>query len=126
MKALFERWTGVFILLMTIGTVFAQAVTEEYDPLKNFISAKYEAGPALVYDCLDKHWVCTGPNEHSVCSERRLENIQEGRIELNCMPDQIFPTIKECFEYIPRLIARGNVPRGCLHPAHRRRFIGFR
>src|SRR3546814_12899763 len=64
------------------------------------------------YDCLDKHWVCTEPNEHSVCSERRLENIQEGRIELNCMPEQIFPTIKECFEYIPRLIARGNVPRG--------------
>lgn len=126
MKALFERWVLLFILLTTSGQVLAEPGNEEFDPLKDFLSIKYEAGPALVYDCLDKHWVCTGKSEHKDCTGRRLKNIEEGRIELNCMADKVFESKYDCVNFLERIIHRGNVPRGCLHPEHRKRFIGFR
>lgn len=126
MKALFERCALLIILLVASANSFPQENTDQFDPLKGFISLKYEAGPALVYDCFDMHWVCTGKFEHGICQERRVGNIERGKIELSCMADKVFETINECNRYLKQIIVRGNVPRGCLHPEHKKRFIGFR
>lgn len=108
------------------GPADGALATDEFDANNDFISVKYNAGPALVYDCLDRHWVCTGATEHQACQEKKAANIDIGRHELDCVPAKVFETKRDCYVLARQLVVRGNVPSACLNPKERKRFIGFR
>lgn len=130
MKSLFERTLLLVCLLLLSGLALAQdpavdPTTEQFDPFKDFISPKYNAGAALMYDCEDGHWVCVGVEEHAQCQVQREQAIKDKRIQLPCMPSEVYTYKRECFQKARTLIPTGRVPSACLHPAERRRLIGF-
>ena len=129
MKSLFERSLLVIVaccLSFSMSAWAQDVINEGFDPTKDFISDKYMAGTSLIYDCLDRHWVCTGESEYQACVKERAINISIKRTELPCVASEVFASKRECFARAKTLVARGNIPKTCLHPLERQRFIGFR
>ena len=128
MRLLFERLLLLLALSCPHGA-WAQAQTnpvEGFDPKRDYLSNKYVAGTGLIYDCEDKHWVCVEQSIFETCKADNAKDIEAGRTELSCVATQLYGTKKECFARHREVIVRGDVPRTCLLPKERRRFIGFR
>ncbi len=125
MRRLFVTFLFVTATGMGAGPVLAQS-GEEYDPRRDELSAKYTAGPALIYDCRAGHWACVAPFNHRDCGWERGRDLERGRIQLGCLPGPTYETRAACLKGLPEIVGRGlEAPRGCLHPAHRSRLIGF-
>lgn len=127
MRLLFESF---LLLALSFPTaLYAQSQTnpvEGFDPQRDYISSKYVAGPRLIYDCADKHWACVEETSYQNCQESHDKDTTIGRTELSCFPSLVFATKRECYARIRQLVVRGDVPRLCLLPRERQRFIGFR
>ncbi len=70
-----------------------------YDPVVDIISDNYESGPYLIYDCLEKHWVCVLENYFTRCEEQRGKDLSysEGPAH-SCAPIGKFPNKISCFQ----------------------------
>jgi hypothetical protein len=70
----------------------------DYDPLVDDISEKYQAGAYLIYDCQEKHWVCVLQDDFKTCEEKRAkDNLSESYLH-TCAPIGEFPNKKSCFQ----------------------------
>lgn len=78
------------------------------------LSLKYQRGKYLVYDCIDKHWVCTGEPEFDNCIDGREIAISENYERLPCVPIMQFDEVKACQKVQTRLTDRAFTMRDCL------------
>ncbi len=114
------------ILLLTLPVSWAVAEEAmEFDFNKDSLSDKWYAGPNLIYDCEDKHWVCVTKVDLVKCTELRRLALKSGKRELDCVPGDVFERREECLDRQKHLISGAKYPRVCLHPSERSRLIGF-
>lgn len=69
-----------------------------FDPKVDIIADNYEAGPFLIYDCQEKHWVCVTAPYFKECEERRLKDGVRSGTYHSCAAVGEFPTKKSCFQ----------------------------
>ncbi|OUR96992.1 hypothetical protein A9Q84_11695 [Halobacteriovorax marinus] len=70
------------------------------------LSNKYYRGRYLVYDCIDRHYVCVNLPSFYNCRETRVKEIENKEVLLSCAPLKLFKTQKECFDANYKLIHR--------------------
>ncbi|WP_127717282.1 hypothetical protein [Halobacteriovorax sp. HLS] len=70
------------------------------------ISDKYYRGRYLIYDCVNRHYVCINLPSFYNCQEERLKEIEAKSVLLSCAPLKQFKTQKECFDVNYSLIHR--------------------
>lgn len=104
---------AVFLLLCSSHISLGQEDITTSDP---YLSFKYVRGPHLVYDCKDKHWVCTGASEFNNCKKSRDFEIIERKDELSCIPSKVFSSEKDCVDSQKRIINASLMTRLCDHP----------
>lgn len=107
---------------------FADSVRKNlngFDPATDIISEKYEAGPYLMYDCVDKHWVCVMDSFYKECSVKRSKEVIDKKPDLSCAPIGRFPGKKACFQRQLYLTTHNHGSRFCLHEDVQRLQIKF-
>lgn len=70
----------------------------DIDQQKSRISLKYTKGSYLMYDCYDKHWVCTDEVEVKNCRLKREEGIMNYNVNLPCVVFENYSTNSSCIE----------------------------
>ena len=96
-----------------------------FDPVSDNFSDKYEGGAFLIYDCVDKHWVCVLESYYSECQELRDKDIQSKKITLGCAPIGKFETKKSCFQRQLYMIGQNYETRFCIHPDMQQKELKF-
>ena len=116
----------VFLVLLSMP-ILAQEnkIPAGYDPVQDNISEKYEAGQFLIYNCVDKHWVCVLDSHFNECEKARIEDIENKVTDLRCAPIGSFPTKKSCFQQQLFMVSQNFATRFCLHPAMKEKELKF-
>ena len=96
-----------------------------FDPRTDIISEKYEAGAYLIYDCVEKHWVCVMENFYKDCQEQRALDIKEKKPILSCAPIGAFPVKKSCFQRQLYMTTHNHGTRFCIHEDFKEKQIQF-
>lgn len=94
------KWI-TFIALFCVSTLaFSQEKgVAGFDPRTDIIADNYEAGPYLIYDCKEKHWVCVMDEYYKECQEKRTRDLAStDSTKHSCAPIGQFPTKKSCFQ----------------------------
>lgn len=60
------------------------------------LSSRYFRGGVLVYDCRDRHFVCTSISSANECHDERMWFINKDRFELPCAPIKQFKDHESC------------------------------
>ena len=88
--------------LLWIFLLFSSSLCAEdsldIDQQKERLSLKYTRGPYLLYDCVDKHWVCTDEREMQSCEKSRQESLLERDQYFSCAYIEKFKNSKICIE----------------------------
>jgi hypothetical protein len=98
------RFIRLVILFLHLGILsFATADSGEkslagFDPRTDIIADNYEAGPYLIYDCVEEHWTCVTEPYFRECEEKRKQDLEKNRPRARCSPLGAFPTKKSCFQ----------------------------
>ena len=120
MKILSLLFTIVFLSAGSLNSVFAQEEENEDILLSDpYLSVLYQRGRHLLYNCIDKHWVCTGKAEFDSCIETRNESLKDNDTNLPCAPVRIFISEDECVAHQASIINAATENRFCLHPNRR-------
>ncbi len=70
-----------------------------FDPKVDIIAENYDAGPYLIYDCKEQHWVCVMESFYKECEEKRGRDLAGANtVYHSCAPIGLFPTKKSCFQ----------------------------
>ncbi len=85
-----------------------------FDPKTDLIADNYEAGPYLIYDCEEKHWVCVMEEFYKECEEKRKNDLKENGLYHSCAPIGLFPTKKSCFQRQLFLTTHNHGKRFCI------------
>jgi hypothetical protein len=85
-----------------------------FDSKTDIIADNYEAGPFLIYDCKEKHWVCVMEPFYKECQNQRLKDENEKSVEHSCAPISEFPTKKSCFQRQLFLTSQHHGNRFCI------------
>lgn len=85
-----------------------------FDPRTDLIADNYEAGPYLIYDCEEKHWVCVMEEFYKECEEKRKKDLTESGLYHSCAPVGTFPTKKSCFQRQLFLTTHNHGKRFCI------------
>lgn len=88
------------------------------------LSLKYTKGKFLLYDCYDKHWVCTSKFEYQSCRDLRKILIKDHTARLNCSPVKEFISENACHLAQKGLVVRKMGLRTCIHPDIQKQFKG--
>lgn len=96
-----------------------------YDPKVDIISEKYDAGPFLIYDCEDKHFVCVMAEYNKDCEEKRAQAAHEKKLDMGCAPIAELPNKKSCFQQQLFLISQNHGTRFCTGPDWKTKEIQF-
>lgn len=95
----------LLLFILCLMSSFLTSAQEEnkslagFDPRTDIISENYEAGPYLIYDCKEKHWVCVMEPFFKECEEKRSRDLaSEDEVYHSCAPVGKFPTKKSCFQ----------------------------
>jgi len=108
-----------FVLLLTISlNAFGSDVTTNnpgvdillMDP---YPSTKYLRGQYLLYDCIDKHWVCTSKAEFGACKDGRTIAQADKQDKLPCAPIKEFESESQCNKVQARLTSSASSMRSC-------------
>lgn len=84
------------------------------DPGTDLIAHNYEAGPYLIYDCEEMHWVCVMEDFYKECEEKRKKDLIEIGPYHSCAPVGFFPTKKSCFQRQLFLTTHNHGKRFCI------------
>jgi hypothetical protein len=113
----------ITLLFLSISFAFAQnsSVGTDEVPSENLdvsltdpiLSLKYQRGKYLVYDCLEKHWVCTGKSEFDLCLEQREVGLLDKNSRMPCGAFDFFKTELNCQKHQTLLTNRGEGTRFC-------------
>lgn len=131
-----KQISRIFLFLLLLGSPIGwsqeQIVTLDQQPDKPtdeqsqdvllsdpYLSLLYQRGAFLIYNCHDRHWVCSGEAEYKSCLEERNYALDEKTSKLPCAPIQKFKSDKACQEYQARLTDFNMGDRFCLHPDRR-------
>lgn len=90
-------------------------VLNGYDPKVDIISDKYEAGPYLIYDCQDQHYVCVLESYAKVCDEKRAQDIHDKKVSLSCATLAVMPNKKSCFQKQLFMASQNHGNKFCVH-----------
>lgn len=60
------------------------------------ISQKYHIGRGMIYDCVDRHFVCAAIEEFDECKLKREKEVNKYLKEFSCAPIKLFKNNKEC------------------------------
>jgi hypothetical protein len=85
------------------------------------LSLRYQRGSYLLYDCIEKHWVCTGSPEYNYCKKSREEAILDRSPKLPCAHVKLFKNEKSCNRTQQIITSRGDYARFCLHPEYKKK-----
>ena len=86
-----------------------------YDPVVDIISEKYEAGSYLIYDCVEKYWVCVLESYYKLCEEqRKTELVLSEEPFHSCAPIGKFPNKISCFQRQLFLTTHNHGQRFCV------------
>jgi len=90
----------VFFLLASASVRAAnvEKILNGYDPVADVLSDEYEAGPYLIYDCKNKHWVCVLKSYFDECASVRNKEQLDKIEKLSCAPVEEFLNKKSCFQ----------------------------
>lgn len=116
--------TGLLILIFFTLEGWSQTtkkIESGYDATVDIISEKYEAGPYLIYDCVDKHWVCVLEEFYRGCQSLREESLAKGSVSLACAPIGKFPTKRSCFQRTLFMATHNHGDRFCINDKFRPR-----
>lgn len=101
--------------------------SEEFDPYKDLFSDRYQAGQYLVYDCIEQHFVCTGPGELKRCEKEHESSLKKNLYNLGCVAiDKDLVRVEDCFKRQKELVVMSRKWRFCLHPEVRNRFLDLK
>lgn len=96
-----------------------------FDPRMDIISDNYEAGAFLIYDCVEKHWVCVLESYFKECQEKRVQNILENKPTLDCAALGEFPVKKSCFQRQLYMTTHNHGTRFCENPEWKENLLKF-
>ena len=77
------------------------------------LSLKYQKGAFLLYDCVDKHWVCTAKPEFLSCKESRDIAIKDQSSTRPCVPIREFSSDQACQNHQRTLVDSAMRTRFC-------------
>lgn len=80
------------------------------------LNDKYQKGAYLLFDCIDKHWVCSGKIEYDRCKEHRVNALLDKDEKLPCAFFAKFSDRKSCHQAQLEVTERGALNRLCDHP----------
>jgi hypothetical protein len=117
----------VFFLLIGLCLPLhaSEKVLAGYDPRVDIISENYEAGPFLIYDCEDKHWVCVLEEYYKECQEKRESDLLHQKVKVRCASVAEFPTKKACFQKGLFLTSQNQGTRFCIGNDWKQKEIKF-
>ena len=115
-------------LLLLMSFAFAdrspsQDESGEFEGLARELSIKYFAGSYLIYDCIDKHFVCADEYEYKRCEDRRSQEEKDMKIRLACVPVKKYADRKECEVAQKEIVSQGRFVNFCLHEDFKKRLI---
>lgn len=84
------------------------------DPSTDIISENYEAGPFLMYDCSNQHWVCVLESYYNECEKNRQTELLTDKTEHSCAPMGEFPNKISCFQRQLFLTTHNHGTRFCV------------
>lgn len=96
-----------------------------FDPRRDIISADYIAGEFLIYDCLNKHWVCVMEEYFTKCEEQRVEDSAAGKTFARCAPLKKFPVKFSCYQQQLRLVSNVDATKLCILDKWKAKHISF-
>lgn len=85
-----------------------------FDPRTDIISEKYEAGPYLIYDCKDQHFVCVMESYYKECLANRAQDEHEKKIDVSCAALAETPNKKSCFQKQLFMTSQNHGKRFCV------------
>ena len=97
----------------------------DYDPKTDIVSDKYEVGPYLIYDCVDKHWVCVLESYYRQCEETRKQAQLEKKDQLGCLPAGDMGNKKSCFQKQLYFVSHFFGPRQCIGDEWKEKSVNF-
>jgi len=92
----------------------AEKVLNGYDPKVDIIAENYEAGPFLIYDCIEKHYTCVLESYYKECAEKREKDLQLRKLALSCAPLTELPNKKSCFQKQLFMVSQNHGTKFCV------------
>lgn len=105
----------IFFLFISSLVYAVEKDPAGFDPRKDVISEKYDAGAYLIYDCSEAHWTCVGESHFKMCEIERKQDLEDKKIDLRCAPIGSFPTKKSCFQRQLFMVGQNFGKRFCLN-----------
>lgn len=111
----------VFLLFLIISQVHA---AENFEP-SDLIAYNYDAGPYLIYDCVEKHWTCVAESFYKECETKRTREVasSDHRIHHTCAPIGEFPTKRSCFDRQLFMVSQAFGTRFCVRDVWKTKVI---
>lgn len=111
---MFVKFMLFFILTLTSALgADPEKFLNGHDPVADTLSDEYEAGPFLIYDCKNKHWVCVLKPYFETCQSQRAQEQFDKIEKLSCAPVEEFPNKKSCFQKQLYLTTQGFGDKMC-------------
>ncbi len=102
-----------------------EKVLNGYDGKVDVISENYEAGPFLIYDCVEKHYVCVLEEYYKECGEKRAKDVHERKEMLSCAPISEHLNKKSCFQKQLFIVSQNHGTRFCVGEEWKQKLIEF-
>jgi hypothetical protein len=118
-----------WILLIALFSINAVADDQGkslagFDVKTDIIAHNYEAGPYLIYDCVEKHWTCVMKSYFTNCEEKRTQDLKNPEaVYYSCAPIAKLPTKKSCFQKQLFLTSHNHGERFCVKDAWKEKAI---
>ena len=103
------------ILLPLSGLAFeGEKSPNGYDPVLDAIADNYEAGPYLIYDCHENHFICVLEAYSKECRLKRRQDLAERKHHVSCAPITQLPNKKSCFQLQLMMTSQNQGTRFCV------------
>lgn len=92
----------------------SEKLSRNFDFKRDIISDKYLAGPYLIYDCENEHWVCVVEDNFERCKTQRAEDLRQNKVHARCAPIAEFDVKFSCFQEQLRLVSNVDPTKLCV------------
>ena len=99
--------------------------TLDNDYLDPVISFKYERGSYLIYDCQDKHWICSGSLEFKRCQDWKKQADKRNAKSYQCVAVKRYKNISSCVDAQYAQVNKNHDIRFCLSDATKKIEVNF-
>jgi hypothetical protein len=116
------------LILFTVLSLNLFAKSQEFVDIYSSdpqLSDRYDRGVHLIYDCKEKHWVCTTKALSQYCEKTRKRAIENYEYSLPCAPFKGFENEKDCNLKQLEFTHKGHIQSYCFHDKVKKHFIKF-